>query len=121
MRYGLFLSFFTLVCFSPAWALTAEQEAKLLASDGAPYDLFGESVALDGDTAIIGAWRDDDNGWDSGSAYVFRLIPDEDVPATTVVGLALLLLAVLGTGVYFMPRRATGWQPASSAEPRSPA
>ena len=35
------------------------------------YDWFGRSVALDGDTAVIGASGDDDNGEDSGSAYVF--------------------------------------------------
>jgi len=47
------------------------QEAKLLASDGAPYDYFGYYVALSGDTALIGAPYDDDNGDISGSAYVF--------------------------------------------------
>jgi hypothetical protein len=49
---------------------------------------------------------DDDNGENSGSAYVFRLY-DDDVPATGIVGLALLLLAMLGTGVYFLRRRTT--------------
>lgn len=44
---------------------------KLLASDGAPNDFFGVSVAIDGDTAIIGSEGDDDNGQFSGSAYVF--------------------------------------------------
>jgi hypothetical protein len=47
------------------------QQAKLLASDGAAGDLFGSSVSLSGDTALIGADGDDDNGVDSGSAYVF--------------------------------------------------
>lgn len=45
---------------------------KLLADDGEAADLFGESVSLDGDVALVGAPRDDDNGEDSGSAYVFR-------------------------------------------------
>jgi hypothetical protein len=48
------------------------QEAKLLASDGAANDDFGESVAIDGNIAIAGAWGNDDNGSSSGSAYVFR-------------------------------------------------
>ncbi len=48
------------------------QEAKLLASDGAAGDRFGGSVAVSGDTALIGASRDDDNGEDSGAVYVFR-------------------------------------------------
>jgi hypothetical protein len=82
------------------------ERAKLLASDGAAVDWFGVSVALDGDTSVIGANRDDDDGLDSGSAYVFRLY-DDNVPATGIVGSLLLLLAVLGTGVYFMRRRAS--------------
>ena len=32
------------------------EQAKLLASDKADGDHFGHSVALDGDTAVIGAW-----------------------------------------------------------------
>ena len=47
------------------------QRAKLLAADSAAADLFGWSVALDGDTAVLAAIRDDDNGVDSGAAYVF--------------------------------------------------
>ena len=50
---------------------TWTQKAKLLASDGAAYDNFGCSVALDGDTALIGAMRNLNNGTISGSAYVF--------------------------------------------------
>jgi len=46
---------------------------KLLASDGAMDDAFGYAVAIDGDTAVIGAPDDDDaaKGVDAGSAYVF--------------------------------------------------
>lgn len=46
--------------------------AKLLASDGAADDWFGDDVALDGDIAVVGAYRDDHAGLDSGSAYVFE-------------------------------------------------
>ncbi len=51
-------------------------EARLLASDGASKDWFGYSVAVSGDVAVVGAVFDDDNGWNSGSAYVFRYDPD---------------------------------------------
>jgi hypothetical protein len=44
---------------------------KLLASDGASVDWFGFSIALDGDTALFAASQDDDNGFNSGSAYIF--------------------------------------------------
>jgi serine protease len=50
---------------------TWTQQQKLTASDGTAGDQFGYSVSLDGDTALIGANWDDDNGNDSGSAYVF--------------------------------------------------
>ena len=45
--------------------------AKLTADDGAANDEFGISVAVDGDTIVVGAHQDDDNGDLSGSAYVF--------------------------------------------------
>ncbi len=48
------------------------QVAKLTASDGAASDYFGISVALSGDTALVGAYGDDDNGSNSGSAYIFE-------------------------------------------------
>ncbi|MBK8430871.1 MAG: FG-GAP repeat protein [Chloroflexi bacterium] len=47
------------------------QQAKLTANDPAMDDWFGSSVAVSGDTAVIGAYGDDDGGSDSGSAYVF--------------------------------------------------
>jgi hypothetical protein len=50
---------------------TGTQSAKLTASDGAASDNFGRSVAVSGTTAIVGAQKDDDNGIDSGSAYLF--------------------------------------------------
>ena len=48
-----------------------DQQQKLEASDAAGYDLFGYSVSISGDTAIVGAHYDDDDGSNSGSAYVF--------------------------------------------------
>jgi len=48
-----------------------DQEDKLEAADGASADLFGNSVSISGDTVLVGAPLDDDNGNLSGSAYVF--------------------------------------------------
>jgi hypothetical protein len=49
------------------------QAAKLVADDGDPGDAFGYSVAVDGSTAVVGAFRDEDpNGDEAGSAYVFQ-------------------------------------------------
>jgi hypothetical protein len=50
---------------------TGQVVAKLLASDGATNDRFGFSVAISGTTAVIGAVFSDDNGFHSGSAYIF--------------------------------------------------
>jgi hypothetical protein len=47
------------------------QQAKITSGDGVNGDMFGCSVDVDGDTAVIGAYGDDDNGERSGSAYVF--------------------------------------------------
>ena len=47
-------------------------QAKLVASDGAAGDYFGWSVSISGDYAIVGACRDDDNGDDSGSVYIYK-------------------------------------------------
>jgi len=48
---------------------TWTQQAKLTASDGAKGDTFGWSVALDGDTAIVGAFAKTNS---AGAAYVFK-------------------------------------------------
>ena len=47
------------------------QQAELTASDAENHDWFGSSVSLDGDTAVIGAYGDDDQGSDAGSVYLF--------------------------------------------------
>jgi len=48
------------------------QQQKLLPLDGAAEDYFGCSVSISGDLAIVGAEGDDDEGSDSGSAYIFK-------------------------------------------------
>ncbi|MCH8343331.1 MAG: FG-GAP repeat protein [Planctomycetes bacterium] len=53
------------------------EEGKLTPSDPAANNQFGNSVAISGDVALIGDWRDDDGcpantDCFSGSAYVYR-------------------------------------------------
>jgi hypothetical protein len=51
---------------------TWSQQQKLQAPVGAAFDFFGWSVAISGDTAVVGAIGDDlPAGGDAGSAYVF--------------------------------------------------
>ena len=47
-------------------------ERKLTASDAALGDFFGESVAIDGATVVVGADMDDAVGLDEGSVYVYQ-------------------------------------------------
>ncbi len=56
---------------------------KLLASDGEEGDTFGWwAVSLYGNSTLISSCRDDDNGLDSGSAYVFSNIWENQPPET---------------------------------------
>src|SRR6056300_1457649 len=54
-------------------ATIASTENKITASDGVINDNFGWSVAVGSGRIVVGASRDDDNGTDSGSAYIFDL------------------------------------------------
>ena len=47
------------------------EQAKLTASDAWPGDFFGVSVSVSGESVAVGGSGDDDNGTNSGSAYVF--------------------------------------------------
>ncbi len=52
-----------------SWSL----QAKLTAFDAATGDLFGETLSLDGDDLIVGAYQDDQpTKTDAGAAYVYR-------------------------------------------------
>lgn len=58
---------------SPADAQCTESESvELVSSDLSGSDNFGVALALDGNTLLVGANGDDDNGSSSGSAYVFE-------------------------------------------------
>ncbi|MEM8963649.1 MAG: hypothetical protein AAGD38_19355 [Acidobacteriota bacterium] len=59
----------------PVVVETLSDDAKLLASDGAEDDGFGRVVAISGDTIVVGSGEDDDNGDNTGSAYVFEKPP----------------------------------------------
>lgn len=52
-------------------ATTGAVVRELTADDGEAGDRFGSAVAIAGGVIAVGAWRDDDNGTDSGSVYLF--------------------------------------------------
>jgi len=55
---------------SGGWS-SKSHDVMLVAADGQANDFFGGSVAVDGDTVLVGANGDDDHGSKSGAAYVF--------------------------------------------------
>jgi len=96
---------------------------KLLPQDGRKMDEFGSSVAISGDTVVVGARCDDnrDNGSNSGSAYIFnasdgtqlgKLLPN-DGSADDKFGISV---AVSGDTVVV---GATDWDESSTAMPGS--
>ena len=114
----------------PRW----EPQQKLTALDAQPGDHFGGSVALSGETALIGAYADDAPAGDAGSAYVFvrsgttwtqqqRLLPsDSSANArfgssvalsgdTAIIGAALQSAGSLSEvgAAYVFSRTGTSW------------
>ena len=53
--------------------LDGNQLSKIKASDAAALDYFGHSVSVGSGRICVGSYFDDDNGTDSGSAYIFDL------------------------------------------------
>jgi hypothetical protein len=65
---------------------TWTQQTKLVADDKQQSDLFGWSVAIDGDYAIVGARGEDPDGNSSaGAAYIFKRIGDTWTQQTKLV------------------------------------
>ena len=64
------------------WVATSTA-AKLTKSGGMADDRFGQSVAVYGKTVVVGAHLDDDNGYDSGSVWVFTE-PGTGWPSTDI-------------------------------------
>jgi len=67
---------------------TGQELHRLEPTDGAPVDYFGLTVGLSGSVALVGSYRDGDNGPYSGSAYLFdantgqqlaKLLPSDGV------------------------------------------
>ena len=56
---------------STVQALSPVEEAKLIASDWEAWDEFGFSVAISGDTAVVGSYLSNSPLYDSGAAYIY--------------------------------------------------
>ena len=62
------------------------QRAKLIADDAKAGDLFGNTVAIYGETVVIGAPGVDDAGPEAGAAYVFTYLGEEWVQRAKLIG-----------------------------------
>ena len=67
---------------------TQSTENKITASDGAAEDRFGYSLAVGSGRIVVGSLYDDDNGSNSGSAYIFDLNGNELAKITASDGAA---------------------------------
>ncbi len=102
------------------------QSAKLVAQDGAggKHGYFGKSVSISGDLAIVGAYYDDQQGRDSGSAYVFQQSDSgwtqvakllaEDAGPDDYFGLSVAIsgdtaLVTSSTSAYIFEDSGSGW------------
>jgi hypothetical protein len=116
-------------------------EAELTASDGAALDGFGQALALDGDTLLVGAYKHDAAGSNAGAAYVFarsgttwsevaELVPPAGSDGawfgysvalagdTALVGAPFRVDPVLGGGAAFVFERAgAAWNAAGELAP----
>ena len=75
------------------------QRAKFTANDAKAGDLFGNTVAINGETVIIGAPGVDDAGPESGAAYVFIYSGDEWVQQAKLIGDDTSMFDHFGTAV----------------------
>ena len=72
-------AFVSLACSVTLASAQTNEDLKLLASDGDADDRFGFSIAVSGNTAVIGAAWNDEDGDASGSAYVFDITTGQEL------------------------------------------
>ena len=96
LRAATLLTVSILAVLANAGPAAAEwmESHKLTASDAAAEDLFGSSVGISGNTALVGATGNDDAGSKSGSAYIFAPEPS-----------SLWLLAIAAPALVSYPWR----------------
>ena len=73
------------------------QRGKLIADDGKAGDLFGNAVAISGDTILIGAPGVDDAGPEAGAAYIFVKAGEEWIQQAKLIGADLEIFDRFGS------------------------
>jgi len=87
------------------------QEQRLAPLDPGSGDQFGVRVAIDGDRALIGSYREDSAGTDAGAAYIFRFTGSNWVQEAKIIPAGTKAGDQVGLGVAIQGDTAviTGW------------
>ena len=75
------------------------QRAKLTTDDAKAGDLFGNAVAMDGQTVLVGAPGVDDAGPEAGAVYVFVQVGDEWIQQARLIGADIGIFDRFGSAV----------------------
>ena len=98
------------VALSPLWGVTIYEESQLSATDGASGDRFGHAISIENGVAAIGAPFDDDNGINSGAAFLFDVSTGEQIfkllPSDGEAGAEFGFSIALGNGIVAVGARA---------------
>jgi hypothetical protein len=96
--------------FNPIWGDTINEDIQLFATDSASGDEFGHSISMDNGVAAIGAPFDDDNGTNSGAAYLFDVSTGEQIvkllPLDGVAGAEFGFSIAINNGIVAVGARA---------------
>jgi len=106
----------------PVFALTASaqtinEDIKLSPADGSSGDWFGKSIAIDNGTIAVGSYTDNDNGQNSGSAYLFdsstsmqlfKLLPDDGGPTDLFGNSIAIDNGIVAVGAIWENNNTTG-------------
>jgi len=98
------------VAFNPIRGDTIYEDIQLTATDSESGDEFGHSISLDNGVAAIGAPFDDDNGTNSGSAYLYDVSTGEQIvkllPSDGVEGAEFGFSIAINNGIVAVGARA---------------
>lgn len=75
------------------------ERAKIIANDAKAGDLFGNTVAISGETAVIGAPGVDDAGPEAGAAYIFGRSGDNWIQQAKLIGNDIGMFDQFGTAI----------------------
>ena len=98
------------VALAPLWGDTIYEQGQLSSTDGASGDRFGHAISIENGVAAIGAPFDDDNGINSGAAFLFDVSTGEQIfkllPSDGEAGAEFGFSIALSNGIVAVGARA---------------